>query len=220
MSKKNILFAVSCILYIWTFGNKINAQIKEGHFQYVIMTTPVDTSLETRQKIGLLQDSKMDLFFMENKSRLDFNMGTAFYTCIVVDNTLPRALSLNKGPQGAYAAYLGKNDLEKNKTKDSTARIELIDETRVIHGFKCKKAILYQNNEVTIYWYTNEISIDMKGNPLLNELIPGFPLSFITVKEGMKVEYIVSNYLTEIKNKDIIFSLMVPEGYKLISNGY
>lgn len=194
------------------------AQIKEGHFQYMIYATPVDTLLETRQKTGMLQNSRMDVFFMEEKSRIDFGMGEMFYTCIVVDNTLPRAISLNKTPKGAFAAYIGQDQLKKNDQIDSTAKVELINETKTILGFECKKAILYQRGEVTVYWYTEEILIDKTGNPLINQHIPGFPMSFIKIAEGMKIEYIVSFYETELEHKEVIFSLMVPEGYKLMTN--
>lgn len=194
------------------------SQIKEGHFQYMIYATPVDTVLETQQKTGMLQNSKMDVFFSETKSRIDFNMGTMFYSCIVVDNTIPRALSLNKSPQGAFAAYLGKETLEKNAEVDSTARTELLNETKTILGFECKKAILYQRGEITVYWYTDQIKINNTGNPLINQYIPGFPMSFYKIADGMRIEYIVSNYETVLEHKDVIFSLMVPEGYRLVTN--
>lgn len=184
----------------------------------MIYATPADTLLETRQKTGLLQNSRMDVFFMEQKSRIDFGMGEMFYSCIVVDNTIPRALSLNKNPKGALAAYIGKDQLEKNDQLDTTARTELINETKTILGFECKKAILYQRGEVTVYWYTEDIKIDRTGNPWINQNIPGFPMSFIKIADGMKIEYIVSNYETELKHKDVIFSLMVPEGYKLVTD--
>lgn len=199
-----------------SFG--VSSQISEGHFQYAILTTPIDTSLEVRQKTGLMQNSKMDLFFTETKSRIDFNMGTMLYSCIVMDYTIPRALSLSKSPQGSFAAYLGKETLENAAKTDTTARTELLNETKIILGFECKKAILYQGGDITVYWYTEEIKIDKRGNPLLNQLIPGFPMSFIKIAEGMRIEYIVSNYETTLEHKDVIFSLMVPEGYKLMTN--
>lgn len=194
------------------------AQITEGHFQYAILTTAVDTSLEVRQKVGMMQNSKMDVFFTETKSRIDFNVGTLYYSCIVVDNTIPRAMSLNKSPKGAVAAYLGKDVLEKNNEVDTTSHVELTNETKLILGFECKKAILYQHGEITIYWYTTDIQIDIRGNPLINQHIPGFPMSFVKIADGMRIEYIVSNYVTKIEHGDIIFSMMIPEGYKLMTN--
>ena len=160
----------------------------------------------------------MDVFFTEVKSRIDFNIGTMYYSCIVVDNTIPRALSLNKSPQGSFAAYLGKDVLERNMQQDSTMHAELINETKTILGFECKKAIMYQNGDITIYWYTEQIKIDKRGNPLLNPHIPGFPMSFVKIADGMRIEYIVSNYETNLEHQDVLFSLMLPEGYKLMNN--
>lgn len=212
------IFAFTLLFFSILSSQKSLGQIKEGHFQYAILTTAVDTSLEARQKVGLMQNSKMDVFFTQNKSRIDFNIGTLSYSCIVVDHTIPRAMSLNKSSQGAVAVYLGKDVLNKTKEKDSTVRVELLNDTKTILGFECKKAIMYQGGEITIYWYTDEIQIEKSGNPLLNENIPGFPMSFVKIADGMKIEYIVSNYESSIEHKEVVFSLMIPEGYKLMNN--
>jgi GLPGLI family protein len=218
MSKKRLFTKLIITLIFIIQEIHIQAQIKEGHFQYAIMTTTVDTSLETRRKVGMMQNSKMDVFFTEVKSRIDFNIGTMYYSCIIVDNTIPRAISLNKSPQGSFAAYLGKDVLERNIQQDSTIHAELINETKTILGFECKKAIMYQNGDITIYWYTEQIKIDKRGNPLLNPYIPGFPMSFVKITDGMRIEYIVSNYETNLEQQDVLFSLMLPEGYKLMNN--
>ena len=160
----------------------------------------------------------MDVFFTESKSRIDFNIGTLSYSCIVVDHTIPRAMSLNKSAHGANAVYLGKDILARTQVKDTTVRTEFLNETKTILGFECKKAIMYQNDEITIYWYTEEIQIEKTGNPLLNEHIPGFPMSFIKMADGMRIEYIASYYVTTLEHKDVLFSLMIPEGYKLMNN--
>jgi len=216
-NKNSLKKSLILILGFFISSNSFS-QISEGHFQYAIITTALDTSLEVRQKVGLMQNSKMDLFFTETKSRLDFNMGTMLYSCVVMDYTLPRAMSLNKSPQGSFAAYLGKEALDNVAKPDTNARTELLNETKIILGFTCKKAILYQGGQVTVYWYTTDIEIDKRGNPLLNQHIPGFPLCFVKIAEGMRIEYIASNYETNLEHKEVIFSLMIPEGYKLMNN--
>lgn len=207
-------------LFLCVFTHSlVGAQVLEGHVQYKIRTTAVDTSKETIQKVLMFQKSKMDIFFMPKKSRIDFDLGGMLYSCIVVDHTIPRGISMNKSAKGAYCVYLGKNELDfSNKKKDSTSRIELMNETQEILGFQCKKAILYQNNEVAIYWYCPDITVEKSSHPLLNDLLPGFPLSFSTVKEGMRIEYTAVSFIKQLEQKDQVFSLMVPEGYELVNN--
>lgn len=219
-SLKSIKFSFLLTLAFFFQSSRLDAQISEGYFLYIVKATAVDTSLETKQKIGMLQNNSMELSFSGQKARIDFVMGSAMTSTIIVDNTIPKGLSLNKGPQGAFAAYLGARELQKNfMPSDSTARIELINESKVILGFNCKKAILYQNGDVTVYWYTNEIEIDKSNHQVINSMIPGFPLNFYTVKEGIRIEYIISNYSLEVdESKE--FSLAVPEGYKLVASGY
>jgi hypothetical protein len=211
-----VIFSLLMVAFSFT----TSAQLLEGHVQYHIRIAAMDTTKETMQKVLMMQKSKMDVFFMEKKSRIDFDMGGMIYSCIVVDNTLPRALSLNKSPKGSFAAYLGKAELDEKRAKtDSTARVELVDETKEILGYTCRKAILYQNNEIAIYWCTNDIKVERTDHPLLNDLLPGFPLSFSMVKDGMKIEYTAASFEKVLEQKDHVFSLMVPEGYYLVTNG-
>ena len=207
-------------LFICAFTySALSAQVLEGHVQYKIRTSAVDTNKETIQKVLMFQKSKMDVFFMPKKSRIDFDLGGMLYSCIVVDNTISRGISMNKSAKGAYAVYLGKNELDfSNKKKDTTSRLELMNETQEILGFQCKKAILYQNNDVAIYWYCPDITVEKTSHPLLNELLPGFPLAFSTIKDGMRIEYTAESFIQQLDYKDQIFSLMVPEGYELVNN--
>lgn len=224
--KKLILFFVinKKILLLFTLSAQIFpclGQITEGYFHYSISVSAVDTSLDTRQKVGTLYNSKMELYFADKKSRIDFQMGKIYSMSLIVDNVIKFGLSLNATPNGKYAVPLYEKDLNAMPKKTtSTDSVILVNETKIFLGFTCKKAIVVQDGNQTIYWYTDEINIDKTGQMILNASIPGFPLYFSTIAEGMKMEYQVSNYKFELENKETIFSLLVPEGYQFINTGH
>ena len=55
---KKILFIAIFSICSLSYG-----QLTEGYFQYSIIVTPQDSSVETLQKTGLMFDSKMELYF-------------------------------------------------------------------------------------------------------------------------------------------------------------
>lgn len=196
------------------------SQKKEGYFQYTIIVTPLDTALEKKQIAGMLFDSKMELFFSNGLSRMDFHMGSIYENKIVVDGINKKGISLMSSPNGKFAIQLTEKEIDaKPKNVDSSVTVTLINENRVILGFNCKKAILHQAGNDLVYWYTTEIEIDKSGQSILNDKIPGFPLYFSTILEGMKMEYQASNHKFSIEDKQKIFSQTIPPDYRLVQTG-
>lgn len=196
------------------------SQNKEGYFQYTIIVTPLDTALEKKQIAGMLFDSKMELFFSNGLSRMDFHMGSVYENTIVVDGINKKGISLMASPNGKFAIQLTQKEIDaKPKNIDSTVTVTLVNEKRVILGFNCKKAILHQEGNDLVYWYTNEIEIDKSGQSILNDKIPGFPLYFSTIMEGMKMEYQASNHKFNIEDKEKVFSQTIPAEYRLVQTG-
>ena len=196
------------------------SQKKEGYFQYTIIVTPLDTALEKKQIAGMLFDSKMELFFSNGLSRMDFHMGSIYENKIVVDGINKKGISLMSSPNGKFAIQLSEKEIDaKPKNNDTLVTVTLINEKRVILGFNCKKAILHQAGNDLVYWYTTEIEIDKSGQSILNDKIPGFPLYFSTILEGMKMEYQASNHKFSIEDKQKIFSQTIPPDYRLVQTG-
>jgi GLPGLI family protein len=196
------------------------SQKKEGYFQYTIIVTPLDTAIEKKQIAGMLFDSKMELFFSNGLSRMDFHMGSIYENKIVVDGINKKGISLMSSPNGKFAIQLTEKEIDaKPKNNDTLVTVTLINEKRVILGFNCKKAILHQAGNDLVYWYTTEIEIDKSGQSILNDKIPGFPLYFSTILEGMKMEYQASNHKFSIEDKQKIFSQTIPPDYRLVQTG-
>lgn len=193
------------------------SQEQEGYLQYNIDVQAVDTTMQAKQQAGLLRNSKMEIFFSQNFSRVDFEMGTMYKLSAVVNVETNRTISLMSGAIGKLAT--------RTATVDSTviaeepeASVELVDETKTILQYECKKAILTVNGMQSTYWYTEEIDVDISGQQISNTLIPGFPLEFYTVSEGVMMHFTASNIEFELENKEEIFYEEIPAGYTLMQD--
>ncbi len=188
-------------------------QLSEGYLQYNIDVEAIDTSLQAKQSVGMLRNSKMEIYFDANHFRVDFKMGQISETTMILDFKKDSALSLAKTVFGSFASLTTLDDLEYAK-KDSSSSIQLFDETRKILGYNCKKAVVSSKGVKTTYWYTEEIVINTQGNEFFSSELPGFPLFFSKVENGIYMEYQASNIRNTVENPNLVFSLKIPPGYK------
>lgn len=200
---------------IFLFAFSAKSQTVNGHIHYAIEVTALDTSLEINQAVGLLQNSSMDIYLTQDKSRVDFHMGELYSTSVVMDYVDHKMLMLYSGVNGNLATENGIDDAGENEGPDSNAQVTFLSETKRILDYTCKKAILRLNGEETVYWYTDEIAISAKGQNVMNPNIPGFLMSFSKSSEGVLMEYEVALFEKDVIQPDEIFSMVVPEGFQV-----
>lgn len=211
---KRLLFFSFLIL---SFSGVSHAQQTEGFIQFSIKVTPLDTTLATRQKAGMVMDSKMMIYFCPEFSRIDFVMGKMMESKTIVDNINKKGITLNKNPYAKMGKYLTEQDILGDPGVDASAEVKLMNETKTILGYTCKKAIVLVNGVETIYWYTTEIKLDHSiAQKMINRNIPGFPLAFSSISDGILMEFQASNFEKEIKDKTTVFSMDVPQGYVMM----
>ena len=191
------------------------SQTKNGHIQYAIEVMAIDTSLETHQAVGLLQNSSMELFLAEDKSRVDFNLGDLYSTSIIIDYLTSQMLMLYSGVNGRSATVQTIDDELGAAASDTNTVVIFLSDTKRILNYNCKKAITRLNGQETVFWYTDEISISAKGQSVMNPYIPGFPMAFSTMMDGVLMEYEVSLFEKDVIQSDDLFSTEVPDGYPL-----
>jgi GLPGLI family protein len=196
------------------------AQQSEGYIQYSIDVKALDTSIEVRQQVSMLMDSKMEIFFAENLSRVDFKMGKMYTTSFRINRNTGFALATTSGIGGQLAQPMTVAQVDAApQSYDSTGTVELVAGERTILGYKCKKAILTSSSgQKTIYWYTEDIMVEVKGLTLLNPLVPGFPLAFSSTENGLSMNFEASNIEKTVEDKEEAFSLIIPEGFKVMPN--
>lgn len=206
------VFTITFFLFL---NGVVFSQIQEGYFQYSIDVEAVDTLLKTRQTVGMLRNSKMELYFTEGKSRVDFKMGQVNEMSIIVDLSKKKVLSLNSSMMGKVARY-GSTDDIPTPQKDPTIQIIYAKETKKILGYHCEKAILVKDSVEITYWVTDEIKVDDRIRQITDPNVPGFPMQFSKIQDGVLMTYEMSNIRESIENKEELFSVDVPEGYQLM----
>lgn len=193
---------------------------KEGYLQYTISANALDTSLEVRQKVGLMRNSSLKIFFAEVLARIEFKMAGGYNITTILDKTSNKSLNLMDSPMGKFAKRSNAEDLQTVPVViDSSSQIEVFkEEERIILGYKCYKVLLKNKGFKIEYWCTNDINIDMSDYKLTNDFIPGFPMEFSAISEGVQLRYRASNILFSLENKETLFSLEVPVGYTVVAS--
>ena len=117
---------------------------------------------------------------------------------------------------------MGKNAIKEpvdKTTKDAKApKVELLDETKEIAGYTCKKAIVTdeEGNKYT-YWYTDKIKVSSEGQKYFDgNGIPGFPMLMEIAQNGMDIKLTATTF-EKLPKKHQLFDMSIPEGYKVMT---
>lgn len=177
------------------------------------------TSIHYNLKIESTSDeAAMMAGFMDGSSMLiatdglDTYVKTVFgmiYTMEIETNTETKIITmLMTGMIGDMAFQGNSDELEDDEEKTEEPELKLINEKKTILGYKCKKAILTdeEGNE-SIYWYTNKIErpdVDQMPNA-----IPGVCLEMVVVADGMKITYTADELDDKANMAD--FKVIIPE---------
>lgn len=193
------------------------AQLKEGHVTYKIDVATDNP--EMQMAVGMLQGSTMEMHFKENATRAEMKMGSMMNVVTISDVSSGDVLMLMSGMMGQNAIKTTMTDIDKVNAEKPEFEVSLVDETKKIKDYSCKKAIMTdaEGNE-TVFWYTEEIAVSKKGQSSMNELVPGFPMEYEINNQGMKMTFTVTELEKKLdKNSNELFELTIPEGYKLLT---
>jgi GLPGLI family protein len=206
---KSIFYSI--LLLLVSFST--NAQLTEGHFTYSIEMKSDNPDMQ--MAIGMMQGSSMDLYVMGTKTRVDMKMGTMMEISTITDQS-DKVLMLMGGMLGKNAIVTTISELEKNKADYTEPTLTLIDETKTINGFICKKALLTDaDGNESLFWYTEDIVVSKKGQSYLNANVPGFPLEYSINVNGMTMSLNIKDIVKKLdKNQKKNFEIKIPEGYQ------
>lgn len=205
--KRQILSVIAAVFTAIT----VSAQISEGHVKYSIEMT--SDNPEMAMGIAMMQGSTLDLYFKGTKSRSEMTMGSLMTTVVISDADKKESLTLMSGMMGntAYRSSIEDEAEESEETPDM--EITVTEETKVILGYTCKKAIMTdeEGNE-SVFWVTEEIEANKEGQTMLNNKIPGFPLQMEVLTNGMTMSITALEFAKKIKDKKL-FDMVIPDGY-------
>lgn len=193
------------------------AQLTEGHFTYSIEATTDNP--EMQMAIGMMQGSTLDVHFKDKMTRSQMKMGTMMNIITISNETTGDVLMLMSGMIGQNAIKSTLTELEESAGEKPVYTVDLINETKTIEGYTCKKAIMTDEAGVeSVFWYTEEVIVSKKGQNYLNEDIPGFPMQYEMNNNGMKMTMTVTKLEKKLDKKSAsLFEMTVPEGYKMMT---
>lgn len=201
---KSIVLLASLFISVFT----LIAQ--EGHVVYE-MSIESDQP-EIQAQIGMLAGSSMEIFFKDNLSKSVTSMGSLITTTNITDNDSGETLTLMSGMMGKLAAKGNTNNREEEEEPEVT--VDLIDETKEIVGYTCKKAILTMEDGTEIeYWYTEEFETPKVNAQGFSDKVPGLALEFTITNPQMKMTYSATDVSTKVKGANKVFDMEIPEGY-------
>lgn len=162
---------------------------------YVKYTLGIEsTSPEMEMMKSMMEGSTMEIAISEERTYAKNNMGALSVTEIEVDidsNTMTMYMS---GMMGRMAFSGDLDSLEEGSTDEIDIDLKLFkNETKKILGYKCKKAVITdeEGNEST-YWYTEEIERP-EGVSQMPNSIPGLCLEMTIVNEMMTMTYLAED---------------------------
>ncbi len=188
-----------------------NAQKQEAHIIYDITMESDDPQVQAQ--LGMLAGSSLEMAFKDDLSKQVFSMGALMTTTTVSDRSSGKGMMLMSGMMGKYGAFMDVEEMMEDQD-DMDVEIELVDETKEVMGYNCKKAIVIdeEGNE-TIFWYTDEITMPKTDGRFFKKGIPGVPLKFSVDNPQMTMVMTAKEVNKKVKKPKKVFALAIPEGY-------
>lgn len=195
----------------------LKAQLTEGHFTYTIDASSENPDMQ--MVTGMMQGSTLDIHFKDKITRSEMKMGSMMNIVTVSNENSGEILLLMSGMIGKNAILMTTEEVEALSEGKPEMNVELLDETKTIEGYLCKKAVLSdENGGESIFWYTEEIEISKVGQTYLNKEVPGFPMQYDLNNNGLKMTMTVSKFEKKLdKNIKSLFDMNIPEGYKTLT---
>lgn len=206
---KSIFSLVTLIFFVFTGF----AQTFEGKIVYKIN---VKGNFSPQEKMML--PSEAVVYSKGEKTRMEMSMGFGMNTTTISNSKTGYTVSLMNILGSKYA--IEAKDKEADKETEEyikNTKVEVTNETKIIAGYTCKKAIIYltdpKSKEVTQLevWFTKELDVD---NVYVNgpfQKIEGAMLEFSLEQQGMNMNF----QAQQVSKESVDIKLFeVPDGYK------
>ena len=210
MKKLVLLFAVTILSSVMSF-----AQMEEGHISFDIDVSSEEEGME--MAVMMFSGSTLDLYFADNKARTDMDMGSMMSMSTIMDNGTGEILMLMAGMIGEKAVKTTSEELNAEEEETPEYKVELTKEKKTIAGYKCKKAIVTdEEGDELIYWYTEDIKTSTPDAKSALAQLPGQALEYSIDKNGLMMSFTATKVATSLSDADKKekFSMEVPEGYE------
>lgn len=207
--KKTLLFIAAALALNTAVAQK-------GKFEGKIVYDLSFPGLEIDANSAAMLPKESVVYVKDGKSRTEMSMGMGMTNVTITDSKLKIATILYDMMGTKFAIKLTEAELDQKKEGEKEPTVKLLDETKEIAGYKCKKAEIHYNdseNTVSTIYYcpdlgSKEMNWSQQG---FMKNIDGFPMEFEMKQQGMTMRFSVR----EVKKEavaDVKFS--IPSDYK------
>jgi GLPGLI family protein len=208
--KKNFTFRCLLLAIFALFSLQTFAQDFEGVIVYKITVTGADVS----DDIKAMLPQSATLIIKGDKSRMEMSMGMG-KTAGIVDADSKTATTLIDMMGQKFAIKMNYDDIIKETGDTTKISVEMMNETKEILGYTCKKAIITSTDSSVklIAYFTDELGTkDINfDNPLFSKI------------NGVMLEYEMPNQMftmhyqaVSIEKKNVDDSeFNIPDGYQV-----
>lgn len=171
---------------------------------------------QVQSQLGMLSGSTFTMYHKDDKSRTEMDMGGMMKTTTITSTKADKGVMLIDGMMGKLAAEL---DSINEKSKDTKAPdVKLVDKTKTILGYTCKKAIVKIGDDdkasTFTYWYTDKIKPAAGAmGKYVKGGVPGLPLEYTIEMPQMTMTFTATNVETKVKETKGMFDMTIPDGY-------
>lgn len=208
MKKTLLLIAAIALSATTTFAQK--GKEFEGKIVYELSFP----GLEIDANSAAMLPKESTVFVKKGKTRTEMSMGMGMSNVTITDSKTKTATVLYDMMGTKMAIKMSEADLKANQPKTEPT-VTVLNETKDIAGYKCKKAEIKMNdpeNTVSTVYFTPEIgSKDMNWQQSTMKGIDGFPMEFETKQQGMTMKFVVKSVNKE-EVADAKFT--IPSDYK------
>jgi GLPGLI family protein len=166
------------------------------------------------EALSMLKGAESVIYIKGDKQRIDMN-AVMQSTASVVDSKAKTTVMTMDIMGQKYLIKMNEADLKKEKDAAPITTIKYLDETKVIAGYKSKKAEVTMKTkegkeETCVVFYTDEIPTNDIKNTF--DGLKGFPLEYSISQAGIKMTFTTKNIVKESVS-DTKFDLP-KDGYK------
>ena len=153
------------------------------------------------------------MYFNNDKTRMEMQMGMGMNMITIGDNKSKTATVLMDMMGNKTAMTMTEQDIIKESKKAGEYEIKNTDETKIIAGYLCRKAVvtLKDKNSFNV-WFTDQIKVKNANWNNQFKNINGFLMEFrMDQNNGLSMQ-MTAKKVSDEKPADDLF--VVPEGYK------
>ncbi len=172
----------------------------------------------TQAMFDMMGGFKIIMMYKDKRVRVDMDM-MGMTTKTIIDNAKGSGLLLTSAMGNNTAYVLDEKYIENERAKEVPAnKVTLTKETKKIAGYKCKKALVSNDNQKLVVYYTDKIQPKANIGDYAYEGIKGLVLAVTTTVNTDDLNTVMTMTATEVntdKIDDSEFNMDVPEGYEI-----